>query len=206
MTSKDSNHDTSLNVRRALDGDSLSLEWVVKRFTPFLLLQAEIRMSSALRKRWDPEDLVSDVWVTTLPRLRDIEPREGHYARVLIRYLSTVLLHRVLDLLKRQRRRGDALPLNSGEDSPSLSAQESGVVSKATRKERSSLLYRAMTQLDSEDQRLLVYRGIEQRPLKEVAALMQVDSGTLSVRFHRALKKLRQLLPSEIEIDIDDES
>jgi DNA-directed RNA polymerase specialized sigma24 family protein len=163
MTSKDSNHDTSLNVRRALDGDSLSLEWVVKRFTPFLLLQAEIRMSSALRKRWDPEDLVSDVWVTTLPRLRDIEPREGHYARVLIRYLSTVLLHRVLDLLKRQRRRGDALPLNSGEDSPSLSAQESGVVSKATRKERSSLLYRAMTQLDSEDQRLLVYRGIEQR-------------------------------------------
>lgn len=49
---------TTPHVRRAIGGDHASMGWLVERFSPLLLLQAEYRLGRTLRGRFDPEDLV----------------------------------------------------------------------------------------------------------------------------------------------------
>ena len=63
------------------------------------------------------------------------------------------------------------------------------------RKVRASQLFRAVDQLDSEAQKLMVLlHFIEERPIDEVAQMMQTTNGNASVIKHRALAKLRLLL------------
>ena len=71
---------TSLHVRRAADGDSESLGWVVARLSPLLLAQADYRLGPVLRSLYDPEDLVNDTWIVALPRLPELPARDGRHA------------------------------------------------------------------------------------------------------------------------------
>ena len=57
---------TTMHVRRAVGGDLTSLDWVVSRLAPLLVAQAQWRLGTALRRYYDPEDLVSDAWAVTL--------------------------------------------------------------------------------------------------------------------------------------------
>src|SRR5262249_16732954 len=61
--------ETSLHVRRALTGDAASLEWLVTRLSPLLVLEARERLGPDLGRLYDADDLVQDAWLITLPRL-----------------------------------------------------------------------------------------------------------------------------------------
>ena len=91
---------TSLHVRRAADGDGGSLSWVVSRLSPLLLAQATYRLGSRLRALYEPEDLVNETWAVTLPKLAELPARDGRLTPVLLRFLSTTLLHRIQSLVR----------------------------------------------------------------------------------------------------------
>ena len=63
---------TSLHVQRARAGEQASLSWVIGRFTPFLRVQAEYRVQGSLRRLYDPEDLVDEVWMVVLPKIAEL--------------------------------------------------------------------------------------------------------------------------------------
>src|ERR1043165_8223664 len=86
---------TSFHVRRAIDGDGTSLSWTITHLTPLLEAQASYRTGSILRRFIDPSDVVAEVWMIALPRLRDLRPRDGRYAPVLMKFLSSALLRRI---------------------------------------------------------------------------------------------------------------
>jgi len=90
---------TTRIVRGAREGDPLALGQMVERFTPWLLVQARYRLGGRLKHLCDPEDLVNDVWAVAFPRLRGLDARDGRYTPVLVRFLSTTLLHRLEDLI-----------------------------------------------------------------------------------------------------------
>ena len=198
-------HDTSYHARHAVAGDSRSIEWLVERLTPLLLMQAECRIGPALRRFCEPEDLVADVWAIALPRLQSIRPRENHYARVLVKYLSTILLHRTLDLAK-SRLRQAAVPMEGDDPFAALPDHASGVVSRVLRTERKGTVWQCLEQLTDDERRLVVMRGIEQRPQKEAAAVLGITPGAVAVRYHRAISRLREKLPDSVFAELESAS
>ena len=88
----------------ALAGEQASLAWVVAHFTPFLRLQAGYRIQGGMRRHHDPDDIVDEVWMIVLPRLAELQERDGHCTPVLMKFLATTLLHRVNNHLTRYLR------------------------------------------------------------------------------------------------------
>jgi RNA polymerase sigma factor (sigma-70 family) len=196
---------TTFHVRRAESGDGTSLEWVVTRFSPLLLAQAEFRLGPRLRRLHAPEDLVNDVWAIALPRLPDLGAREGRRTPVLLRFLATTLLHRVNDLVKveisgpRGRRQQSGPSSDGGSDLfARIPSDSSGVVTATIRRERESAIARALGELEPSDRELIVLRAIEQNPGSTVAFILKVPEKEVSRRYRRALSRLRERIPGSV--------
>ena len=198
---------TSYHVRRARGGDEESLAWIVNRFAPLLRVTSEYRLGKALRSLYDPEDIVNEVWAVVLPKLRELKARDERYTPVLLKFLSTTLLNKVNNLVQkhirgkptREARRTDLDPLEK------LEADTTGVIHRLLRMEARDLVAEALEKLEPKDREILILRGIEQHPYKEIAALIGADSKSLAVRYQRALEKLRRQLPGSIYEEFRDQ-
>ncbi|GJM21740.1 MAG: DNA-directed RNA polymerase sigma-70 factor [Planctomycetota bacterium] len=193
---------TSLHVRQALAGEAESLDWIVLRFTPLLLAQARYRLRGRMASICDPEDVVNDVWLAALPKLHRVEPRAGRFTPVLLSYLSSFVLNRVNTLVMKHLR---DKPSSTPSIPSALPAQTLGAITRAVSAERRDAVLTAIEELDELDREVLVLRGIEQRPGPEVAERLDVSPGALRVRYHRALKRLRDRLPGGVFDELDDE-
>jgi len=192
---------TTIHARRAVKGDQESLSWIITRLTPLLKMQATYRLGTVLRKHLDPEDLVNDVWLRTLPRLEDLTPREGRITPVLLRFLSTTLLRCVNNLVRKHVGGERPFPLvagEEGEDHIPLPSDATGVVTAACRRERKDAVTGCLETMDGLDREILVLRGIEQHPNQAVAQLLGLKPTTVSTRYQRALEKLREKLPESV--------
>ena len=207
--SKLGNHQeqTSLHIRGAIEGQKDSLSWIVTRFSPFVRVQAEYRLRGSLRRSLDPEDLVHEVWLVVLPRLTDLIPRDEHFTPVLLKFLGTTLLHKVNQALTRHL----ALPrelrtLGGGEEGQAreLSASMTSVLSRLHRDEVSDAMEEAIGGLKVHEREVLVLRGIEQLPNREVANTLGLNSSTVAMRYSRALESLRVRLPGSLFDELPD--
>ncbi len=193
---------TSIHVRRAIQGDLDALSWVVERFTPLLLAQARFRMSKALRRIADPEDVVHEVWAAVLPKIAELNPREGRLTPVLLAYLATTLHRRCTTLLSKTARRRRLGGPEGADETPSgldlLPSGASGFVTRVTRAETRGTVLAAVESLDDLDREVRVLRGIEQTSNQDVAAVLGVPPNTVAVRYRRALERLRKALPEDI--------
>ncbi len=193
---------TSLCIAGACAGDSGSRDRLVERFTPVLLAQARFRLSRPLRGL-DPEDLVQECWASALPKLRELVPRDGGWTATLLKFLSVLLLRRLNDHLRRHaRRRGSEVGTGGRDDGgdplQAVPAAVTGIVSRLARRQRECEVQRAIEALEEDDRRVLLLRGIEQLPNKEVARLLGVDDATATRRYQKALERMRQALPGSI--------
>lgn len=187
--------ETTIRVRRALEGDALSLAWIIERFSPLLLAYATHRLGAALRRRLDPEDLLQEAWLISLPALQGLSPRDGRYTPVILRFLSTTIRHRILKLYERQRvAREESITIDSGHFDPSMT----GVVSAAVRSESRRAVVRAIDELSEADREILLLRGVEGRAHAEIGASLEITPEASAVRYHRALARLRERLPATI--------
>lgn len=197
--------ETSLHVRRAVDGDTVSTSWIVGRFTPLLLAQAYHRLLPSLRAHVDPEDVVQDVWIRVLPKLGELTAQRG-YTRSLLKYLGVAVLRRVRDLTERYVI-GKPRAHGSGEEGASdpmgrIPEDRTGIVSHVVREERKGRLHEVLTELSERDRELIVLRGIEQQPPAQVAALLDMTENAVAVAYHRALKRLRDHVPGTVLDDL----
>lgn len=191
---------TTVQVGRALAGDRLALEGLVERFTPLLLAQARHRLGPRLAREVDPEDVVSDVWLSALPKLSSLGERDGRRTPVLLRFLSTSVLNKVNNLVARSLRRGGLDQAGEEERDPldELSANVTGALSRCAQGELCEGVLRQVEALSDGDRAVVVLRAIEQRPNGEVARLLGIEPNTAAVRYKRALEKLRQALPGSL--------
>ncbi len=193
---------TSSCIAGAAAGDLPSQARLVERFTPVLLAQARYRMQHV--RGCEPEDVVQETWAHALPRLRDLVPRDGRWTPVLLRFLSVVLLRTVNDLLRRsiRRRGGD---VGHGGEAPSHAdaigqapAEISGIVTRLARADRACAVQTAVSALPPDEREVLVLRGIEQLPNRDVARLLGVDDSAVTRRYQRALQRLKDALPDSV--------
>lgn len=197
---------TSLHVRRAVGGDTDSVSWLVERLNPLLLAQTRWRMGDRFGASCDPADVVQEAWVVLLPRLPQLQQREGRLTPVLLSYLSTSILRKLQNLLRREARRrvhserDDELPAT-----PEVEHPATGVVSAIVRSERQCQVRAALAELPAADREAVLMRGIEQRSLAEVARHFGVTAKAMSKRYSRALERLRQRLPDSVFAELEAE-
>ena len=195
---------TSHHIRRAGAGEEDSLAWVVARFTPFLRTQAEYRLRGPLRRFCEQADVVDEVWAVVLPRLGDIKSRDGRWTPVVLRFLSTTLLNKVNHLLTQHARSTKAAGTPGASTIRGRSSLErlpdmvTSVLTRAMRDEACRLLREAIERLEPREREVLVLRGIEQLPHAEIASFLGEAVGTVTMRYHRTLEKLRASLAGSI--------
>ena len=200
--------ETSLWVRQAIEGDAPSLEWIVAKFTPLLLASAKYRISPMLQRICDPEDLVNDAWLVLLPKLASLSPRDGRFTPVLLKFLTTTIVQQLNNQMKKQIRRQARNIAGDDSDGASglpIEASWTGVVTRVVNKERSEAVTRSLEKLAADDFELLVLRGIEGQPYRDIAAVTGGDPKSLAVKYSRALDKLRRELPGSIFSELIDE-
>lgn len=193
---------TSLHVRRAVAGTPASLEWVVERLSPLLLAHAAYRLGPALRASVDPQDLVNETWLVALPRLGDLEPQQGRITPVLLKFLTSTLLFQVSNLVRkhvRRQRLGAAAPDLPAAATPSeLPAETCGVVTRAVQRELHGQVLACLEELSPQDREVILLRGVEQQDNQTVATLLGLEPPAVSMRYTRALRRLREKLPASI--------
>lgn len=185
---------TSVHVRRAADGDADSLAWLVERLSPLLSVQAEYRLGPLLRGLYDPEDLVNETWIVAMAKIGELGLDADRSTPVLLRYLSTSLLNCVRNLVRKHARAAGAVPVESA----APAAEQTGVMTRVTRTEHRETVRAALADLDEADREILVLRGIEQQPNKTIAMLLGLGPSAVSMRYQRALERLRGRLPDSV--------
>lgn len=193
---------TTYLVRRARTGDSASLDAMVARLSPLLLAVADYRLGPALRARVDPEDIVNEAWLVTLPRLAELAERESRVTPVLLKFLTTTINHLINNLLRRRiAGRHDAA---DGVTSVSrLPAEASGAITRAVRNEAEEAVHKCIAELPARDREIVLLRGIEQNSSATVATLLGLSVAAVDKRYSRAIARLRQLLPSSVFAELD---
>lgn len=189
---------TSIHLERARAGDHGSLEEVIRRLTPLLLAQARYRLKAIARRVMDPEDLVAEAWLKTLPRLNELSPRDGRLTPVVLSYLSTTIRHRAKDVIQAQLLRSTPTAAGPLEELEALPADTCNVVTRVIRAERDASVQQAIAEMKPEDREILVLRGFEQAPIREVALITGLSEDAVKQRYRRALQRLRDQLPGSI--------
>lgn len=197
-----SEHDqTTIQVRAAAKGDTAGLSWVIERFSPALVASADRRLSPALKRHIDAEDLVQELWLAVMPKLGQISPRNGRLTPVLLTYLTTSLVRRIGALARRQATRGDhEVPLLEDHDA---SEETLSIVSLAVRGETQARVRTSLDELSEGDRSIIVLRAFEQMPNEQVATTLGITPNAAAVRYHRALSRLKSRLPGTLMDDLE---
>lgn len=80
----------------------------------------------------------------------------------------------------------------------------SGAVSQAIKAETKSAVWEALDRLSPTDREVVLLRGIEQSPLRAVAASVQSTPEAVRKRYHRALAQLRSFVPRSVFAELPD--
>ena len=195
---------TSLHVQRAVDGNSESLGWLVARLSPLLVAQVSYHLGPQLRRLYEPEDLVNEAWLVLLPKLGTLRPRDGRLTPVVLRFLTTTLLHKLNNLLRAQARTEPVEAPGTDWGEEARADPRSGVVTQAVRAELRGTVSSCIEQLDERDREIIVLRGIEQQDTQTVAVVLGLTPKAVSVRYLRALRRLRQQLPGSVFEELDE--
>lgn len=161
-------------IRRILDGKSDEYGYFVKTYSAQVLDFVSRMVSDA----GDAEELAQDAFVRAFRALEQFNGRSSWLTWVLRIAYNTALNH-----LKRQRQQWlsiDDLPLADTPDDD-LSTD---------REERIQQLDAAIDRLPTDEQLLLHLYYYDDRPLRDIAYIIDAEPGLLATRLHRIRKKL----------------
>ncbi len=195
---------TTVHVRAACRGETLSVGWVIHRLTPHLLAQARFYLRNLPGTDVAPEDLVQEVWAVAFLRLPKLEPRSGRMTPVLATFLARTMRNKAMNWLRRRAN----LPPTRRDHDPSqiaaLPAETRDVIRQVIAREHEGLIARALAELDETDREILILRGLEDNSYDDLAALLGIEAGALRMRYARARQRLRERLPESLFDELGD--
>jgi len=189
-------------IQHARAGDGSALQALLQRYREYVRLLVRCRAKGRLQARVDSSDFVQE---TLLRAARNIQQFQGtseeEWCAWLARIAENEVVHQVrhhLGAAKRAASREQAVAesevsrlvrwFTKAQSSPSLAA---------IRKERSLQLADALARLPEDYREVLILRHLEGLDFPDVAQRMNRSAGAVRVLWTRALKKLREELPSD---------
>ena len=181
--SKNNDTEERQRIRRILDGRSDEYGYFVKTYSAQVLDFVSRMVSNA----GDAEELAQDAFVRAFRSLAQFDGRSSWLTWVL-----RIAYHTALNHLKRQRQQWlsiDDLPLSRMlryyRSEPTTDDDLS-----TDREERIQQLDAAIDRLPADEQLLLHLYYYDDRPLRDIAYIMDAEPGLLATRLHRIRKKL----------------
>ena len=159
----------------------------------------QFRLDSRLAGRVDPEDVIQEAWVDAVQRLRHFDGKMPAFLwlRWVVQQTMVAVHRRHLGAKMRSAHKDVSIfggPATSTAMAAQLAGQPTSPSEVAMRQERASLLTDALKQLSALDQEVLAMRHFEDLANWEVAELLGISTKAASIRYIRALERLRKSL------------
>jgi RNA polymerase sigma-70 factor, ECF subfamily len=196
--------ETNRLLDNARAGEPGAVDRLLTEFRGPLRRIIDLRLDPAIARRVDASDIVQDVLIEANQRLTDYLKKPDMPFHLWLRHLAQ---DRIIDTHRRhrlaQRRSVDreqpiARPAWAHESSASLVAQltdtEATPGTEAIRQELQRRLDGAIDQLSEDDREIVLMRHHEALSNQEVAATLNLTEAAASMRYLRALRRLRAVL------------
>ncbi len=196
--------ETDRLLHAAREGEPGAVDKLLGEFRDPLRRVIDLRLDPAIARRVDASDIVQDVLVEANQRLIDYLKKPDMPFHLWLRHLAQ---DRIIDTHRRhrlaQRRSIDreqpiARPAWADESSVSLVAQfidtERTPTSEAIQQELQRRLATAIDKLSEDDREIILMRHHEALSNQEVARALEVTEAAASMRYLRALRRLRVVL------------
>ena len=191
---------------RAKQGEARAVERLLETHREPLRRMIGLRLDPALAGRVDASDIVQDVMLEVSQRLADYLRNPGMPFHLWLRHIAK---DHMIDAHRRHRqaqrrsldREQPIVPAvladhSSYELAGQILDQEPTPASAAIRQELQRRLDTAIAALDDDDREVILMRHSEQLSNQEVAALLGLTEAAASMRYLRAVRRLRtELLP-----------
>jgi RNA polymerase sigma-70 factor, ECF subfamily len=199
-------NDTQVLLDRARTGDAGAVDLLLARHREAIRRLIDLRLDPAIVQRLDASDVVQDVLLEASRRLQDYLKNPAMPFHLWLRHIAK---DHIIDAHRRHhhaqkrgvnREQALARPGWMDQSSLELAGQlvdpERTPASAAIQQELQRRLHEAIGQLNEDDRDILLMRHFEQLPNQEVATLLGLTEAAASMRYLRALRRLReQLLP-----------
>jgi RNA polymerase sigma-70 factor (ECF subfamily) len=189
---------------KAQTGDSQAVDALLARHREPVRRMIDLRLDPAIVQRLDASDVVQDVLLEASRRLQDYLRNPAMPFHLWLRHIAK---DHVIDAHRRhhqaQKRGVDReqpihRPAWADRSSLELAGQlldhERTPASEAIQQELQRRLHEALAQLDDGDREVILMRHFEQLGNQEVAAALELTEAAASMRYLRAVRRLRDLL------------
>jgi RNA polymerase sigma-70 factor (ECF subfamily) len=190
-------------VERWRGGDKQALGELFALHRTRLERHVRFRMDRRLAGRLDPDDILQEAYLAAAQRAGHYLANPRHSVFVWLRMVvgqTLIDLHRE-HLGARMRDAGREVPLQGPRGLPATSAMVMQLVGSLTspsqavmRAEMASQLERALANMNPTDQEILALRHFEELSNSEVAEVLELDPKAASIRYVRALRRLKEIL------------
>lgn len=189
------------------DGDSQAVERLLTRHRPSLHRMIELRLDQRIKRRVDVSDVVQDVLIEANRRLNDYLQNPVMAFHLWIRQIAKDRLidahrrHRVS--AKRSIDREQATMVHGAVDQSSLDfvAQlrdpAMTPAAAASQRELAGQVEAVIARLGNSDREVILMRHYEQLSNGEIAAALGLSEPAASMRYLRAIRRLRELLDTD---------
>jgi RNA polymerase sigma-70 factor (ECF subfamily) len=190
-------------VQRARQGDEQALAALFRSFEPRLLRMVELRLDARLRRRMDPADIVQDAYVEVVRRFDEWCAQDRIPLHVWLRLITAQALataqRRHLAASKRDAMRDishRALRPNVSGTSMADAFMDSATSPSQTvaREELRQRVHDAIEGLEEIDREIVAMRHFEGLSNEDTALELEIEPSAASMRFMRALMRLRPAL------------
>jgi RNA polymerase sigma-70 factor (ECF subfamily) len=198
--------ETQRLLELARQGENSAVAQLFEQHRAALRRMVDLRLDPMLARRVDASDIVQEVLFEASRRLADYLRDPVMPFHLWLRHLAqdhVIDAHRKHRLAKRRSvdREQPAHRALPGDSSLDLAAQffdqELTPASAAIRHELQRRLESALAGMDEDDREMILMRHYEQMSNQDVAALLGLTEAAASMRYLRALRRLRAVLTSE---------
>jgi RNA polymerase sigma-70 factor (ECF subfamily) len=200
-------------LQQARQGDAQAINALLERHRAALRRMVDLRMDRALSRRVDASDIVQDVMLEANRRLNEYLSNPAMPFHLWLRHMAR---DRLIDAHRRhrvsQRRSLDReQPLVAAHDMDrstlELAAQlcdaELTPAAAATWHELQRRFQQAVEELDEQDREIVLMRHFEELSNQEVAQALNLSAAAASMRYLRAMRRLRGLLKESGQSEAD---
>lgn len=195
--------DTKQLLARIRAGDEAAVNALLERHRRSVRQMIDLRMDQVLKRRVDASDIVQDVMIEAHRRLESYLENPAMPFHLWLRQMAK---DRLIDAHRRHR---GAARRSMDREQPLAAAASSGSAvdllgqlrddqltpaAQATWRELQRRFEDACQQLEATDQEIVVMRHFEQLSNQEAAQALELSPQAASMRYLRAMRRLRELL------------